>query len=100
MSRSPKNYDEQLVACGLRVRFVREFLGLTRKEFAKELGVSVNAVQNWESGYQRIGISSVMILLRDKKISADFILDGFINGLDQNTKTAWIEYQRNLSKSA
>ena len=37
------------------IRFLREFLKLTRKEFGEKLGVSGDVVNNWERGRVAIG---------------------------------------------
>jgi putative transcriptional regulator len=33
-------------------RSVREQLGLTQREFAEQVGVSIRAVQSWEQGWR------------------------------------------------
>ncbi|MBK5450909.1 helix-turn-helix domain-containing protein [Bacillus sp. TH22] len=35
-----------------RIRLIRKILGMTQKEFAKELGVQPLATTRWESGHQ------------------------------------------------
>jgi len=41
-------------ALGLRVRMIRETLGLTQDELAKRVGLDRTSVVNFESGKQRI----------------------------------------------
>lgn len=98
-SRAPNEYSQELIECGRRVRFVRLFLGMSREEFGELLDVNVNAISNWETGNRRIGVQSILTLLREKQISSDFILDGYVNGLDQHTKTAWNTYKNSGFKT-
>lgn len=36
--------------CEIKIKEIREKLGLTQQEFAKEIGVHYKTVQNWEAG--------------------------------------------------
>lgn len=69
----------------LNVKEIRNKLGLTQEEFAKELGVALRTVQNWETG----GViprtkCAILRKLNDNKLSSN---NNEANG-DNNTQIA------------
>ena len=58
----------------ITIRAARVLKGMTQEEFAKELGVSLSAVQKWETGRADVRFSHM------KKVSelTGFSLDDFI----------------------
>ena len=46
-------------AVGKRIKYYRERLGLEQKAVAREVGITPNAVSNWESGRTRPDFSIV-----------------------------------------
>lgn len=62
-----------------RVRFLREKRGLEQKELAARLGVTANAVSNWENGRSRPDLNLLPALGRELGVSLDelFGLEAF-----------------------
>ena len=61
---------------GLRVRQQRDFLKITREEFAEILGVSVNFCRDIEIGAKAVSIQTLAKLVNILKLSPDYILFG------------------------
>lgn len=60
---TPADLRDPLEVFGQRVRFLRQVVfGMSREEFAAQLGVSVPTVQNWEQGLKRIGQANLEAL--------------------------------------
>lgn len=85
-------------AVGKRIKYYRERQGLDQKDVAKELGITSNAVSNWEQGRTRPDFSVLPKLCETLKITL-YELYGIDNAL--NTYTAkeqnLIERYRGLS---
>lgn len=90
--------EDELQEMAKRLRFVRKFVGLNQHTFGQRLGVKLAAVSNWENGRSRIGIGPCHQILMKFQISADFVLAGITNGLDQNTLEAWNKYEKQQSE--
>ncbi|QAR34133.1 helix-turn-helix domain-containing protein [Geovibrio thiophilus] len=61
---------------GKRIRQLRNFLGLTQREFAERIYSSYRSVQNWESGDRFISESNLRLLIDEYGVSADWIYQG------------------------
>lgn len=88
-------YSSDQISLGHRVKFVRKYLGMSQSEFAKSLEVGVTAISNWERGFNRIGLVHIRFLLEHHQISADFVISGYVNHLDEKMLQAWRKFQKN-----
>ncbi|GAB1536579.1 hypothetical protein ADMFC3_22100 [Geovibrio sp. ADMFC3] len=61
---------------GKRIKQLRNFLGLTQREFADRIYSSYRSVQNWESGDRFISESNLRLLMDEYGVSADWIYHG------------------------
>jgi DNA-binding transcriptional regulator YiaG len=56
---------------GKDVTALRRFVGMTPKEFARAVGISVDTVQNWEQGRRRprgAAVTLIRIVARDPRV--------------------------------
>lgn len=68
---------------GHRVRLRRNTLGLSQEDVAKHLGVTLQQVQKYERGLNRISASNLLILGRVLNVDVQF----FFNGISRDTET-------------
>lgn len=66
-----------------RLRQIRENAGLTQDEFSEILGISLSAYKKVESGENQVSLSSLRKLYEEMSVSADFVLYGKNEGLDE-----------------
>lgn len=59
-----------------RLKLIRAHTDLNQKGFGKELGVSKQAVSNWETGNQEIPESQILSISRTFGISAEWLRTG------------------------
>ena len=59
-----------------RIKEIRRFLRLNQTDFGKRLGVSLSAVQKWESGENVISDSVVLLLCREFGVSETWLRTG------------------------
>ena len=58
---------------------LREQAGLSVKEVAKILGVTINAIRNYELGWRKIGIEQVLRLVEAYDTSAEEVIKAQLN---------------------
>ena len=73
--------DEKLQSA-IRLRQIRENMGLTQEQFAEILGISVSAYKKVESGENNVSLSSLRLLHKEMNISADHVLFGETKCID------------------
>lgn len=59
-----------------RIKEIRKHLGLTQKEFANDLGVSLSAVQQWEMGRRNIDDRTIKLISEKFGISEIWLKSG------------------------
>lgn len=69
-----------------RLKLIRAHTDLNQKDFGKELGVSKQAVSNWETGNQEIPESQILSISRTFGISAEWLRTG-VGEMIANTQT-------------
>lgn len=69
-----------------RLKLIRAHIDLNQKDFGKELGVSKQAVSNWETGNQEIPESQILSISRTFGISAEWLRTG-VGEMIANTQT-------------
>lgn len=57
----------------MNIKEIREKLCLTQTEFAKLLGVSMQTISNWETGFRNISIKSKRKVLKLCKDNGIFV---------------------------
>lgn len=58
---------------------LREQAGLSVKEVAKILGVTINAIRNYELGWRKIGIEQVLRLVEAYDVPAEEVIKAQLN---------------------
>lgn len=58
---------------------LREQAGLSVKEVAKILGVTINAIRNYELGWRKIGIEQVLRLVEAYDVPAEEVIRAQLN---------------------
>jgi len=61
--------SEKLV--GIEIKRIREIHGLKQADFAKKIGVSVKALQNWENEISDPGVQSIRAIMSNFHVSAN-----------------------------
>lgn len=72
-SRGPKDYD---VALGKRLKAVRMAAGIGQMELGKAIGVTFQQIQKYESGANRVAVSTLLPMARALGVSLDQLLPG------------------------
>jgi DNA-binding transcriptional regulator YiaG len=67
---------EQRAGIGARLRWLRQKLGLTRREVAARLGVTFNAIGDYECAHHAPSAGVLVRLMEAYGVSADWILTG------------------------
>ena len=61
------------------LKALREECGKTRKEVAAVLGVSIQAISNYESGNRRLSIEQILPLAQLYDVTTEEIIDAAVN---------------------
>jgi transcriptional regulator with XRE-family HTH domain len=78
----PRRTDETTPeAIGERLRFSREVLGHTQREFAKRAGISVTAYNQYETGTTKPRVENAIRLREEYNLTLDWIYCGDPSGL-------------------
>lgn len=64
------------ISLGERVRFERERLRLTRPELAKMIGVSLSALQGWETNEREPQASMIIKIAETLDVTPNYLLTG------------------------
>lgn len=85
--------------CEIKIKEIRENLGLTQQEFAKKLGVHYKTIQNWESG-RPIPASKKIILSNfiDKHVDNNKEDNDNLGSLIEILKTTIIEKDKQIDR--
>ena len=59
-----------------RLRVAREYAGITQKEAAEALGVTLQAISSYERAVTRIDVESLGVLCALYKTSLDYVING------------------------
>lgn len=84
-----KNITKNDLATAKRLENLRKSLGYSQEKMSNEMGMSVSAYQNLESGFNKISTRVLRILYEKFQISSDYILFGKTYG---NTEF-FVEFQ-------
>ena len=79
---SKKGASGEKMQSAFRLRQIRENAGLTQEQFSEILGISVSAYKKVESGENQVSLSSLKKLYKEMKVSADYVLFGKNQSLD------------------
>lgn len=74
-----------------RLRWHRDLLGLTQKEYAERIGQKRPALNNWESGDYRLSLDGALALRETYGLSLDFMYSGNADTLPMTLRNAWID---------
>lgn len=75
----------------LRIRWHRELLGLTQKEYAEKIGQKRATINNWESGDYRLSLDGALALRKTYGLSLDFMYEGIADALPMTLRNAWLD---------
>lgn len=75
----------------MRLRWHRELLGLTQKEYAEKIGQKRATLNNWESGDYRLSLDGALALRKTYGLSLDFMYEGIDDALPMTLRNAWID---------
>lgn len=74
-----------------RIKWHRELLSLTQKDYAEKAGLKRAQLNNWEGGDHRIGIDGARALRKTYGLSLDFIYEGVDDALSMTLRKALLE---------
>ena len=95
-----KDLEKRKSASGKRIKELREAMGLSKERFAKIIGMSGQYLGTLERGIYYISTDKLVSLCEKLGVSADYILFGKENDLDQKTKKFLSELDdKNLSEA-
>lgn len=77
----PKIDDPSAPAVGERIRLLRDALGMSQTDFAKQAGLERAAVATWERGAQRPGIPLAQKITDRYGVTLDWLFLGRTNTL-------------------
>jgi transcriptional regulator with XRE-family HTH domain len=84
---------------GERVKAVRTGAGLTQEQFASRLGVTRQAVSNWENGRNLPDIEVVIAISRTFDISLDELILARVRVMTAPERTAFLAHVRDIVDS-
>lgn len=76
-------YDKK--ASGNRLKKLREVMGKTQQEVAKEVGLSVDTICKLEQGKRCPSVTVVDLLRNYYKTTADYIISGNLEPMEENS---------------
>lgn len=79
MGREPDSVVQKEM--GQRLQLVRDALGVTQEDFAKEAGVGLSAISAWEGGRNKIDVVKLRKLADTYGFSTDYIIRNAIDTL-------------------
>ena len=71
------------------IKWHRDLIGLTQKEYGKKIGVKRSALNNWESGDYRLSLDGALAIRRTCGLSLDFMYEGIDDALPMTLRIAW-----------
>lgn len=71
-----------------RIKMLRDYLGLTRAAFGNKLGLTGDAINNWERGRSDIKDYFVKLICAEYNINEDWLRNGNGEMFNQNSKSA------------
>ena len=74
MAKAKQTTVEQRSDLGERIRMIRQKRGLNQPQLAERLGVTKNAITNWETGFSRPDLGTIPRLCEALNVSADTLL--------------------------
>jgi DNA-binding XRE family transcriptional regulator len=74
-----------------RVRWHRDLLGMTQKEYAEKIGQKRATLNNWESGDYRLSLDGALALRKAYGLSLDFMYEGIADALPMTLRNAWLD---------
>jgi transcriptional regulator with XRE-family HTH domain len=78
--------DKPFSDIAARIRWHREVLGLTQKEYAEKAGLKRAQLNNWEGGDFQVGLAGARALRKTYGLSLDFIYEGEEQALDMTLR--------------
>lgn len=83
-----KDYD---LTVGLRIRKLRESLGLTKEAFSERCGISIGFLNSIENGQKGFSSRTLYKLSTATNVSADYFIHGSENGMEIDVMIGLIE---------
>ena len=81
---------------GNRIRELREFKKVSRNAMAEKLGLSLSALQNWETNQTEPVASMIITLAEELEVSPNYLLTGETNAtLDENSNRITLRESEN-----
>ena len=74
MAKTRQTTADQRSGIGERIRLIRQKRGMNQPQLAERLGVTKNAITNWETGFSRPDLATIPRLCEVLSVSADTLL--------------------------
>ena len=78
---------------GKKIRQARLVRGMTQSAVAKDLGLSFQQLQKYETGYNRVSASKLFELSQLLGVSPSYFFEGLVSGEEQTVSTALMDDQ-------
>ncbi len=78
---------------GKKIRQARLVRGMTQSAVAKDLGLSFQQLQKYETGYNRVSASKLFELSQLLGVSPSYFFEGLVSGEEQPVSTALMDDQ-------
>jgi transcriptional regulator with XRE-family HTH domain len=73
-----------MASLGVRLRWVRDILGMTQEEMARAVGIDQTAWSLYELGKRWPDIAMAMRIAAKLKVSAAYLLEGSLEGVERD----------------
>lgn len=83
--------DKPFADIAARIRWHRDLVGLTQKEYAEKIGHKRATLNNWEGGDYRLSLDGALAIRRTFGLSLDFMFEGIDDALSMTLRQAWID---------
>lgn len=74
-----------------RLRWHRDLMQLTQKDYAARIGQKRATLNNWESGDYRLSLDGALALRQTFGLSLDFMYEGIADALPMTLRQAWMD---------
>lgn len=75
---------------GDRLKWHREYVGLTQEEYAESIGVARSSYTVWETGVRRFSLDGALLIKKRWGLSLDWLIEGNADALASTVRNAWL----------
>jgi len=79
-----------------RLLFLREYLKISQKQFAIDIGTTAQHVSNWEKARNRLSLQGALSICDAYGVTLDFLFLNRADTLPAHMRSEWLVFKRNV----